>query len=164
MKATATIEISRPIDDVFAVVSDVEQMGKWVDGVGEATRVGGGSDGVAVGDRYETTYSYGGRETPMTFEVTTCEPPTRFGMTAPEGPFAFDGLVELREAGGRTHVTNTIETGSDGTVTAVMFTLFRPVMRRLMARQLRGELRELKALLEADATQTDERPSQAPDA
>ncbi|WP_158413659.1 hypothetical protein [Haladaptatus cibarius] len=31
-----------------------------------------------------------------------------------------------------------------------MFTVFRPVMQWLMARQLRKELRELKSVLEAD--------------
>jgi uncharacterized protein YndB with AHSA1/START domain len=163
MKASATIDIDRPRDDVFAYVADVEQMEHWVVGVGETALVEG--DGTGVGDRYETTYSYGGRDTEMAFVVTEYDPPTRFGITAPEGPFAFDGLLELEDVGDATRVTNTIDAGSDGTFTTVMFTVFRPVVRWLMARRLKQELVELKAQVEGDAGATDEskRPH-APDA
>ncbi|WP_435334566.1 hypothetical protein [Haloarchaeobius sp. TZWWS8] len=87
----------------------------------------------------------------MQFEVAEYEPPTRFGITAPEGPFAFDGLLELEAVDGKTRVSNTIETGSDGTFTTVMFTVFRPLLRYMMRRRLSKELVRLKENLEGEA-------------
>ncbi len=146
MKASASTTIDRPIDDVFAYVSDVENTSEWVAGVGDTTLVDG--DGTGVGDRYESEYTYGGNTSDMDFEITDYDPPRRLGMTAPEGPFAFDGTLELEAVDGGTRVTNTIETGSDGLFTTITFTVFRPVMRWLMARRLTQELDELKAILE----------------
>ncbi|WP_435360158.1 SRPBCC family protein [Haloarchaeobius sp. DFWS5] len=151
MKATATVTVDRPVADVFEYISNVERMSEWVVGVGETTRVAG--DGTGVGDRYESEYTYGGKTHDMTFEVTEYESPTRLGITAPEGPFAFDGLLELEAVDGKTHVSNTIETGADGRFTKFMFTVFRPVMRYMMRRQLRKELVELKSILEGDGDQ-----------
>ena len=159
MKASATVDIERPIEEVFDFVSNVENMEQWVVGMGETKLVVG--DGENVGDRYESRYSYGGRTSDMEFEITTYEPPHRFGMTAPEGPFAFDGLVELEETDRGTLVTNTIDAGADGRVTAFVFAVFGPIVRWMMARQLRKELRVLEELLEGsgdsppDGGQTD---------
>lgn len=148
MKASASSEIDRPIDDVFEYVSNVENMDEWVVGVSDTERVSG--DGTSVGDRYESFYTYRGETQEMKFEVTEFEPPHRFGITAPEGPFAFDGTLELEATERGTRVTNTIETEADGRFTAFVFTVFRPVMRWTMARRLKQELRELQALLETD--------------
>ncbi|MFC7202551.1 SRPBCC family protein [Haloferax namakaokahaiae] len=148
MKASATVEVRRPIEDVFSYVADVEAMDEWVVGVGETRRVSG--EETTVGTRYESTYTYGGRTQPMVLELTAIDAPHRLEMTAVEGPFPFDARLDLSETPQGTLVTNTIDNKPDGRFTAVMFTLFRPLMRWLMARQLRGELRELKARLEAD--------------
>lgn len=127
MNASATVVVDRPIEDVFAYVSDVENMDDWVAGVGDTRLVEG--DGSGVGDRYESTYTYRGETTDMDVEVTAFDPPNRLGITDPEGPFAFDGQRELEESGDGTRVTNSISTAADGRVTAVLFTVFRPVMR-----------------------------------
>lgn len=69
-------------------------------------------------------------------------------MRAVEGPFPFEGDLTLSNADERNTVTNTIETGSDGRFTTIVFTLFRLLMRRLMVRRLRAELIELNRVLE----------------
>ncbi|WP_435154846.1 SRPBCC family protein [Haladaptatus sp. DFWS20] len=150
MKASATVEVFRPIDEVFEYIANVENMNQWVVSVGETKRVSG--DGTGVGDRYESSYTYGGKTHDMNFEVTEYESPTRFGITAPEGPFAFDGRLELEATERGTLVTNTIDNEADGRFTAFMFTVFKPIMRWLMARRLREELSELKSVLEGNGS------------
>ncbi|WP_410766620.1 SRPBCC family protein [Haloferax sp. DFSO60] len=148
MEASATVEVRRPIEDVFAYISTIEAMSEWVVGVGETHRISG--DEATVGARYESTYSYSGRTQPMVLELTAIDAPSRLEMTAIEGPFPFDARLELAETPSGTLVTNTVDNKPDGRVTAFMFTVFKPVMRWLMARQLRSELRELKSRLETD--------------
>lgn len=84
----------------------------------------------------------------MRVEVTAIEPDARIEMVAREGPFPFRGELTLEDLGGRTRVTNAIEPGTDSWVTTALFTLLRPVMRWLMARQVRAELDGLKEILE----------------
>ncbi|MFD1515040.1 SRPBCC family protein [Halomarina rubra] len=147
MRATAAIEVDRPSEDVWAYVANVENMDEWVVGSSDTRRVG---DEVGVGARYEGQYSYGGRTSPMVYEVTDYDPERRYGVRSVEGPFPFEGELTLAETPTGTRVTNTIDAGSDGRTTTVLFTLFGPLMRRMMARRLRAELETLRDRLEAD--------------
>ena len=142
MKASATHTIDRPITDVFTYIASVENMGEWVEGVGEATLVSG--DGTSIGDRYACAYTYNGRTTPMELTVTAYDPPHRFGVTATEGPFPFDGVITLEATETGTQVTNTIDAGTDSRATTIIFRLFGPLLRRMMARRLHTELRVLE--------------------
>ncbi|MDZ7727953.1 MAG: hypothetical protein U5Q44_07040 [Dehalococcoidia bacterium] len=76
------------------------------------------------------------------------EPPRRMVIEALEGPFPFRGQIDLAEAAAGTRMGNTITAGSDSRMTSVMFVAGGPVLRWMMRRQLRKELRELKGLLE----------------
>ena len=161
MKAAAKIAVDRPIEAVWGYIADVEHMDRWVVGVSETTKV---NDIDGVGARYEGTYTSAGRTHEMAYEVTDFEPPTRFAITAPTGPFAFDAEFQLRETGEGTELTNVLDAGPDSRFTAVMFTVLRPVMRRLMARQLKKELRILKAELEDRVEPSVESPTTAAEA
>lgn len=103
------------------------------------------------GARFEITYTYGGGAHEMAYEVTASETPVRYAMRG-DGPFPFPfpftGVVDLSETPTGTRVTNTIDAAPDGPFTTVVFTLFRPVMRRVMAKRLGEELSELKSALE----------------
>lgn len=149
MKSSAAIDVDRSIEEVFAFVANVENMERWVDGVGDARLASDGE--VAVGSTIESDYTYRGKTFEMDMEVTAFEEPTRFGTRATEGPFPFDGLVELEEIPGGTRVTNTIDAGSDSWMTTVIFTLGGPIVRRMMRKQLATELEELRDALDEDA-------------
>lgn len=101
------------------------------------------------GVRFESTYTYGGGAHEMTYEVTASETPVRYAMRG-DGPFPFPftGVVDLSETPTGTRVTNTIDAAPDGPFTTVVFTLFRPVMRRVMAKRLGEELSEPNSALE----------------
>jgi hypothetical protein len=129
---------------VWAYVSAVEHMGEWVEGVSDVRC----DEEVGVGTRFSSKYSYRGKTFDVEYEVTAYDPPVQLDITSREGPFPFDGSIRLVESGGRTEVSNTIDAGSDSFATTVIFTLFGPVVRRLMRRQLAGELHELAGALE----------------
>lgn len=156
MKASATIDINRPIDDVWSYVSDPRNMEQWVLGVSDvrlpeaATDVDdNGAVTLDAGDRFSSKYTYGGRTLDTDYEVVAADEPHRFAMRG-EGPFPFEGelLLQPDPDGEGTRVTNVIDAGSDGLFTTVMFTVFRPLMRRMMAKRLREELEALRTDVE----------------
>ena len=57
--------------------------------------------------------------------------------------------------GDGTEVTNTLSAGSDHVVTTLMFRLLPFIVRPMMAKQLRKELAQLKAILEGDGSGED---------
>jgi len=94
------LEVARPLEDVFAFVGDFVNSAKWDPGVADARNVTEGP--VRVGTRYELTVLFGDRRLPMTYEVTTFDPPHR---------------VELRGTGSTVNAVDDIrfEPTADGT-------------------------------------------------
>lgn len=70
-----TLEIARPLDEVFAFVGDFANTKDWDPGVSDSRKVTDGP--VGVGSRYAVDVVFGGRTLPMTYEVTTWDPPNR---------------------------------------------------------------------------------------
>ncbi|WP_276246936.1 SRPBCC family protein [Haladaptatus sp. YSMS36] len=146
MQSSASITVDRPIEDVYAYISNVENMANWADGVRNVRYVSGAEN--EVGATYTSEYTYSGRTTEMSYEITAVEPPNRFAMVG-TGPFPFEGELLLTATPTGTRVTNSIDAGADGRFTKVMFTVLGPLMRRLMAGQLGKELEILKGELES---------------
>jgi carbon monoxide dehydrogenase subunit G len=69
------LEVSRPLDDVFAFVADFANTKHWDPGVAEAVKATDGP--VGVGTRYRLQVLFKGRKVPMTYEVTAWDPPNR---------------------------------------------------------------------------------------
>ncbi len=145
MKATATVTIDRPIGEVFSYVTDVAEMPRWVSGVSAARLVSGE---MGRGARYVLDYVQGWRPSEVEIEVTEFEPPRSFGSRSSRGPFAFEGKMQLREAGSATEVTNIIEAGPDSLSTRVASWLLGPILRRSFTRRLARELEQLRDAIE----------------
>ena len=152
MEATARAVVDRPIGDVWEYVSAVENMGEWVDGVSDVRRNEDGE--LDVGSRFSSKYTYRGKTFDVDYEVTAYDPPHRIDMRSTEGPFPFAGSLRLVEVDGGTEVANTIDAGSDGLATSAIFTVFGPLVRRMMRRQLEAELDELAEAVEGGAATT----------
>ncbi|MFZ1993558.1 MAG: SRPBCC family protein [Solirubrobacteraceae bacterium] len=81
---TTTIEVNRPVEEVFAYVTDPARFVEWQDGV-----LSGHMDGDAppvVGGRCLTTRKIGGIERSVTSEITHIDPPNTWGVRAIDGP------------------------------------------------------------------------------
>jgi len=70
-----TLEIDRPLEDVFAFVGDFANTKHWDPGVADSRQVTEGA--VTVGTRYAVEVVFNGRRLPMTYEVTEWDPPNR---------------------------------------------------------------------------------------
>ena len=53
MKATAEIQIDKPIDDVWAFVSNIENMDRWVDGIEAPKQTSESGGGTVVSNTVE---------------------------------------------------------------------------------------------------------------
>ena len=146
LSTSVQIEIERPPSDVWAYVSDLRNQNHWVDGVSDAELVGDQVTG--VGTQVRVNYTMENRTTPMVLNISEFRENELLATTSDEGPFPFTGELSLAPSTNGTLVTNAMTAGSDHVVTTVMFTLLRPLSKWLFSRQLRKELRQLKAILE----------------
>jgi len=133
----ATITIARPIDEVFAYVTDVTNMPHWVTGVSQARMV---SEPMGAGAKFMCRYTSAIRPNEIELEVATYEAPHAFGMAMHRGPFNFEGTMTLVAGQGGTVVSNSIVADPDSLATRLASLLFgwlvRPSYRKRLAREL----------------------------
>lgn len=146
LTASTQVTINREPADVWAYVSDVTNQDHWVDGMSNSEVVGEGQ--IGRGTQIRGVYTYGGNDGPVQMTVTEFREGRELAIEASEGPFPFTGRLTLERSGPSTIVTNSMTAGSDHIVTSIMFTALRPLMKMMMARQMRKELGQLKAILE----------------
>ena len=148
MKGTATVTITKPIDEVFSFIINVENNDKWVEGASDTKLASAGE--VEIGSTFEGDYTYSGKTHKIGYEVVTFNSPTQFGVKSTHGPFPFENWLDLKDKEGQTEITNTIDAGSDHIVTSVLFVVLRPLLRRQMNKQMMKELINLKTILESN--------------
>ncbi len=144
MKTKNSILIERPIDEVFAYVSNVENMPRWVSGVRRSRLL---SKKLKAGARFSADYAEGVRSAAIDFKVVEFEPPVRFSASSERGPFSFPfkGTFEFRAVGDSTEVISNVETGEESLATRLADLLFGPLVRRGFQKRLQAELQALKA-------------------
>jgi carbon monoxide dehydrogenase subunit G len=140
----ATTVIDRPIEEVFAFLSDGENDPKFSPRVLEISKTTDGPPG--VGTVYASTVKDAGMKTKREFKLTEFEPPTRIRwaeqsknlVTAPEGGY------DLAPAGEGTQVTvfNVLEGHGIGTLLA-------PLALRSARKGADAFARSIKAAVEA---------------
>lgn len=135
-----TLEIDRPVDEVFAYLTDVARLPEWQESAEEVEL-----DGVLQeGARFREVRSFMGRRATSTLEVTEHAPPRRFALHVVEGPVKYAVEHALEDVGGRTRVTF-VARGDTGRVPRLM----RGTVRRLVERQFVHDLEALKRRLES---------------
>ena len=95
LASSTTVEIDRPIAEVWAFIADLENMPQWVNGVTEPAHTSTGPFG--EGSTFTSLYTYACRTHSVSYAVTAFEPPR---VEATEGPFPFRGRMTLTLAGG----------------------------------------------------------------
>ena len=152
MNVEATITIARPVDEVFAYVTDVTNMPEWVTGVTGARMV---SETMGVGSRFMCQYTSAIRPNEIELEVTTYEPPAAFGMATSRGPFNFEGTMSLVVVDNGTKVTNSIVADPDSLATRLASLLFGWMVRPSYRKRLARELEALKASMSGEKAATE---------
>lgn len=87
-----------------------------------------------------------GRRAESTYRITEFEENRSIGCTTLSGPFKSDGAIWIEPEGDGTRI-NMIMEGDAG----LLFTLLSPIFSPMFNRQVRNNLRRLKALVEAEA-------------
>ena len=115
--ATKTVTISRPVDAVFAYVTDGMNGGKWRSGVLETEHVSGSGLGAVY---RQGVKGPGGRRVAADYKVTAFEPGRRMAFEAISGPVRPTGEFRFAEVDGGTRVTFSLDVQLSGWKALVM--------------------------------------------
>jgi uncharacterized membrane protein len=143
-KFDVSTTIKRPVEDVFAVMSNVENNPKWSSVALEAEQTSPGPIGVGTTARFVGKVL--GRRIESDFEVTEFEPNRKFASLSKSGPFPLQVTVTFEPIEGGTRVNTTIEGEPGG-----FFKLAEPLIVSVSKRQSQSDLDNLKDLMEANA-------------
>jgi uncharacterized protein YndB with AHSA1/START domain len=143
---SVSTHIARPIEDVFAYVTDLRTEPLWDSAVRVAEVESGGP--LRVGARVHNVRSVMGRAVETFNEITAYEPPRAFGFHG-DVPFPVRGGYRFTPEGSGTR----IEFYSEAELRGVLG-LLAPLTTRVFAAQMRARFVTLKALLEASEPAT----------
>jgi uncharacterized protein YndB with AHSA1/START domain len=138
-----SVVIDRPIEEVFAYLTDANNDSLWQATTLETEQTSEGP--VGVGTIYRSVSKFLGRRIETTVEVTEHEPPRKQCVRATSGPMLAAGCSLLEPAdGASTRFTQTLEAEVGG-----FFRLAEPLVARAFRRQMQADMATLKDLLEA---------------
>ena len=142
VRVEASVDINRPIEDVFAYLADPTKAPEWMSGIVENTVEGGGP--IHAGSRIKGVVKIL-RKFDFTAEVTKYDPPHTLAVRGVFGP-GNKGQDEkhLESIGQGTRVRRRFELDTTG-----LFMLADPVLEALGKRGIETDLQTLKALIEA---------------
>jgi uncharacterized protein YndB with AHSA1/START domain len=144
----ATFEINlvihRPIEEVFAFISNAENLPRWRAATLEITPISGGSPD--VGSLFRGRFAFLGRPFEGNLEVIRHEPPRRYATRLTKGPFPLEAHYTLESNNEGTRLTLVIQGEPGG-----FFKLAEPLVVSMARRSYESDLHNLKEMLEAHA-------------
>ena len=139
------VEIDRPVQEVFAFVTDPARLAEWQTSTVSVTPQTDGP--IRAGTRLREVHRAPlGRTLESLVEVARYEPDRRFDLHILEGPLPIDGHHTFSPANGGTRIDFVAE-GQPGGV----MRLAEPLLARALERQFRRYFAQLKDVLEAPA-------------
>ena len=137
-----SVEIKRPVDQVFAYVVDAKTWSLWDSSILEAEQTSPGQMG--IGTTFRGAIRAMGRRMAWTANLTEYEPNKSFSMTSTSGPIPIQGTYTFESVEGGTKVTLI-----GGAQFKGLLKLIEPIYIRMGKRELEGDHKRLKDLLEA---------------
>ena len=135
--------VDRPMPEVFTFLSNPLNLPSWQMMIAKIEQVTPGTP--SVGSKYKVAAEIMGRKIDGLMELTTLEPPTRFGFTNQAGPMQVTVTVSLKPAGSGTHITLNGQ-GNPGGVLKIAESLLANQVKT----QMETNLSRLKTLLESN--------------
>ena len=139
-----SIEINRPLEEVFAFVSNPENMPRWSSTGSEVTITSAGP--IGVGTTYRSVVTFLGRRVEGEVEFTEYEPNRSYAQKTTSGPIPVESRVTFERVDGGTQVINHQVAEPGG-----LFKLAEPVLVRMIKRQFEADFANLKDLMESHA-------------
>ena len=138
-----TVTVDRPIDSVFAYLSDFTTTTEWDPGTITTIRTSGNG---GIGTTYRNTSRFAGRTTELTYVVTDRTPPHRIGLRGENATVVAEDSMDLHEPSpGTTQVTYTARFTFRG-LARLAGPLLAPALRRLGDEAQEGLRRSLQSL------------------
>lgn len=145
MKQLQSIDIERPIDEVFEYTTTM--VAEWSIIVVEESLLKSVNNG-GVGTTFRIVTEERGQRMEFESEVTSHEPPYRSGIVMTEVHFDIHANYVFEEINGGTRVTQDSEVFPKRLLMKIMFTLMGPFMKKSGCDALQTELQSLKNHLE----------------
>ncbi len=135
-----TIEVPRPIDEVFSYAGNFGNSAQWDPGVAESRKASPGP--IAAGTVFELQVRFGPRSIPMTYVVREYDPPVRVVLEGnSDSVHALDDIAFTSTPGG-TRITYTADISMLGA-----FSCAEPLLKGALDRVGRNAVRGLHAAL-----------------
>jgi uncharacterized protein YndB with AHSA1/START domain len=133
------IDIDRPPEFVFALLTDIGRLPEW-----QGSALSAAAEGpLGEGTRIRETRRFVGREFRVVNEVTAYDPPHRFDVQSVEGPIPLTISHTLEPSGGGTHLEVVGEAKPKG-----MLRFAAAGVAKSAEAEFRRDLEKLKELLE----------------
>ena len=140
-RVVASTTIKRPVEEVFAVVSDATTGPKWRPSLLSVTKTSEGPTG--VGTTYRSTGTMFGRHQDIEHTVTEFDVNRRFAVTATK-PFPITITMALEPTADGTRLDMFADAKPGG-----FFRLAQPLMMAIGGRRNQSDLEKLRDLIEA---------------
>ncbi len=142
---TASIDIARPPEDVFAYLDDLSRHGEWQASIRETQVLTEGP--TRVGSRARDTRQVPGGARPITYEITAHDPPRSVSFRGVDGPVRVIGTATVTPADGGSRVAVELEFVGRG-----LGKLLLPLVRSQARRELPADQQRLKERLEGQSS------------
>ncbi len=136
-----SVVINKPLEVVFAFVSDTNNDPKWQSGIDSVVFEGPTN---VVGAKWTEVRKFMGQEMKSTLEVTSFVQNQKFSAKVIKGPVPFEATVTFAAEGGGTKVTTHIEGEPKG-----FFKVAEGALKGQLEKSLEEDGNKLKALLES---------------
>jgi len=147
-KFEINLVINRPMEEVFAFISNPENQPRWRATTLEITRIS--SEPLGVGSVVKGRFTFLGRPFEGNLEIIALEPHRSYTARMVGGPFPLEARYTLEPSGNGTQLTLAIEGEPGG-----FFKLAEPLVVSLAKRSYEADLNNLKEMLEVQAVQVE---------
>lgn len=144
IKVEISTVINRPVEEVFAVLSNVENHPKWSSAFLEAKKTSEGP--IGVGTTWRVVQKALGRRIEGEVEVTEYESNRKWAQKSKSGPFPVEVRGTYEPVKGGTQVSVVLEAEPGG-----FFKLAEPLLKSMLKRTIETDFANAKDLMEAHA-------------
>ena len=145
-KFEINLVINRPIDEVFAFISNPENLPRWRASILEVQK--DSSEPLGVGSVVRGRFTFLGRPFDGNLEIIAREPHRSYMTRMTEGPFPLEARYTLEPVEGGTRLTLAIQGEPGG-----FFKLAESLVVSMAKRSYEADLNNLKEMLEAKAVE-----------
>ena len=144
LKVESTTVISRPVEEVFALLSNLENYPKWSSAFLEVQKTSEGP--IGVGTTWRAVQKAFGQRLESEVEVTEYEPNRKIAQESTSGPIPSEVLLTFEPVEGGTRVSVALEAEVGG-----FFKLAEPLVKTMVKRNIETDFANLKDLMESHA-------------